>query len=672
MHGAAPHSWTVRLAVLALLGAISHPAAAEPTLADLSLEELLDTEVFSVSREDEGLMGTAAAVSVLTREDLRRSGASSVAEALRLVPGMHVSRINTSAWAISARGFAGRLANKMLVMVDGRSVYSPTFSGVHWETLDLVFEDIERIEVVRGPGGTMWGANAMNGVVNIITRDARDTRTQHVASGGGTNLLGMGTVRVGGGDEANGWRTYAKGTRTNGFDRIDGSNDHGSFDHGQVGFRLDRALRADTDWTLQGDVYASKTNEVINTPIRTAPYVQPSAYESELHGFNLLSELHLHGLGSWTLRTYLDDAGRDSPMLDEHRRTLDLDLQHASWIGGHSLMWGMGWRHQRTDPGETQLVTYVGDRYRSHWTAFVQDRKGLLAESLQVTAGLKVEGHTDDAVQWQPSIRLAWSVHPRRTTWAAASRAVRAPSSLERDIVTVGSVTPPSEASLGLPVELLLVPAGTSFGSETMAAIELGHREQVGSNWQFDLALYHHHYESLRAYTLLDPIVVSDAPVPYVNQPLRSANALEGQVAGAELGIAWQAHESWRLRAQYALTSIDLWPSDRSLPLLDTEWRTEEDSTPLHQLQFISWMALGSRWQLDHVITTYSRNRGQDVAPWVRWDARLGWNLSPDVELSVVGQNLLRSHHFEWGGILSEAQNFPGRAVFVGLDWRRD
>ncbi len=275
-------------------------------------------------------------------------------------------------------------------------------------------------------------------------------------------------------------------------------------------------------------------------------------------------------------------------------------------------------------------------------------------------------------MQWQPSFRLAWSPNPRRTTWAATSRAVRAPSSLERDIVTLGGIAAPSAGSLGMPVELLLVPAGTSFRSETMAALELGHREQVGANWQIDLALYHHHYESLRAYALLDRVVVSDAPVPYVSQPLRSTNALEGLVAGAELGVAWQARDAWRLRAQYALTSIDLWPGDRAVLLLDSEWHTEEDSTPLHQLQLISWMALGSRLELDNVVTTYSRNRGQDVAPWVRWDARLGWRLSPEVELSVVGQNLLRSRHFEWGGILGEAQNFPGRSLFVGLNWSHD
>jgi iron complex outermembrane recepter protein len=659
-------------ALMLLIGAWTNAGADDRSLADLSLEELLETEIYSVARADQGLMRSAAAVTVITREDIRRSGARTVAEALRLVPGMHVHRINSTAWAISARGFAGRLANKMLVMVDGRSVYSPTFSGVHWETLDLVLEDIERIEVMRGPGGTMWGANAVNGVVNILTREAKDTAGTYVASGGGTQMRSAAVVRLGGGNERRAWRVHAKGGRQTGFDLTGAENDDGDLDLGQAGFRLDRRLGTSTSWSLSGGSYRARTEEWIGEAVLEAPYVRPRFFDTELHGHHLVSEFRVERRGSWTLRAYADDTGRDSGFFSEHRQSFDLDLQHAVEKKGHAMMWGAAWRHLHTDVHDTDFFRHVGERYRNQWTLFAQDRVGLLDDRLHVTAGVKVEDYEYDRLQWQPSARAAWSPSASHTSWVALSRAVRAPSAADRDLEGMVVVLEPSDQSMGLPVLLELVPAGAYFTSESVVATEFGHRRQLGSDWQIDAALYHHDYDDLAAWALLAPRPEFDAEIPHLAQPMASTNALRGQVSGAEIGLAWQVMPPWRLRMNYTLASMQIWPSDRDRTLLDSEWKREEQSTPLHQVQFVSWWQPSRRLELDSVVTAYSRNRGHDLAPWVRWDLRAGVHLSPELDLMLLGQNLLRSGGLEWRGNLQEIESRPGRTFFVGLSWRND
>ena len=614
-------------------------------------------------------MGVPAAVAVISREDIRRSGVSTVTEALRLVPGVQVSRINANAWAVSARGFAGRLANKLRVLVDGRSIYTPTFSGVHWEALDLVLEDIERIEVVRGPGGALWGTNAVNGVINIITRDARDTRGTLVSTGGGSRTEGAATVRVGGGTADSAWRVYAKALREQGFDRDGGLTAPGETRRRQIGFRTDRDLGDRASWRLQGDWYDFDLEEVIDTPSFSAPWVEPTTYANRIHGGNLLAEATIERHGLWKLRGWYDDAGRESGFFNDHRRSFELDLQHGFTRGRHDLMWGVGWRRTLAEIEDTPFIQYHGRGQHNLWTAFVQDRFSIADDRLGFDLGLRAEDHPFNPVDWQPSARAAWTPTPARTTWASFTRAVRSPAAMDRSVGGIFDIVPPNENSGGLPLVVQALPGGHAVGSEVLLATELGHRQQFGSDWQVDLALFHHDYRDIATYTLLEPVVRLDGP--YLEQPVRRANGIEGVAAGAELGLAWQALTAWRMRLQYSLTSLDLEAQDTAAPVYAGDLRRAEGNTPRHVAQWISWFDLGPRFELDTVVTVYGRNHAQEIAPWVRWDARVGWHLAPGLEMSVVGRNLLRGHHREWTGLLNETPKAPGRTVYVGLTWRR-
>jgi iron complex outermembrane receptor protein len=412
-------------------------------LKSLSIEQLMEIDVTSVSRRSEPVSGAAAAITVITGEDIRRSGASNLPDALRIAVGLEVAQSDGNTWAVSSRGFNTTTSNKLLVLIDGRSIYTPLFSGVFWDVQDVMLEDVDRIEIIRGPGATLWGANAVNGVINILTKSARDTQGGLVSVGGGTEDQGFASFRQGGkvGEET-AYRAYGKYSYRDSLAFADGGSARDPLRRGQAGFRLDRSDAGSGAFTLQGDAYHGLAGQAVVVRADTA-----------LDGANLL--------GRWT-RTYSENSGSDLQVyydythrqipqwFEEHRHTLDVDYQHRKPFGARQdLVWGAGYRITHDQVGNSPGVAFLPDhRTESLFSAFAQDEIRLESH-LRLTLGTKLEHNYWTGFEVQPSVRLSWVPDDRRTLWGAISRAVRTPtrSSRARTASSPRSCSPTSWAT---------------------------------------------------------------------------------------------------------------------------------------------------------------------------------------------------------------------------------
>lgn len=486
----------------------------------LTLEELMELNVYSVSRRDETLRQTAAAAYVLTAEDIRRSRVTSVPEALRLVPGVQVARVDANKWAVSIRGFNRRAANKLLVMIDGRSIYDPLFSGVLWESRDVMLENIDRIEVIRGPGGTLWGANAVNGVINIVTKHARDTQGGLAVVGGGTEERAFTALRYG-------WRTgdrHAARISAKLTNRDDGySADGPTADESQMGratLRWDWDPGAGHEMVVSSDWYAGRAGEY-RAPGDSGGL--PGAVDAEHHGGSLLLNWarRLSAGDRWQARAYYERFTRDNPsVLRETRDIYHLEFQHDLTLSERQrLVWGASFRDTQDEITNVRTFGFDPSARRDRVTgAFVQDTIALVPQTLELTLGTKVENNDYTGTEWQPNARLAYFTNPRHMTWAAVSRAVRTPSRLEADVVLGG------------------IPIGEQFDVERLTAYELGHRFQPDRSWSVDTALFYNVYDDLQTLE---------------TSPLLLANRMHGNTYGVELSTRWELRRGVRLDAGY-------------------------------------------------------------------------------------------------------------------------
>lgn len=616
---------SVHPAVLAFGLFVSAPAlAAEDRLASaadlkqLSIEELMQIDVTSVSRRSEPLSQAAAAVTVITQEELRRSGVASLAEALRLANGLHVARANQGTWAISARGFNTTTANKLLVLIDGRSIYTPLFSGTFWDVQDTLLEDVERIEVIRGPGATLWGANAVNGIVNIITKRAEDTQGGLVTAGGGApEQRGFGGVRYGGtlGDRGH-YRVYGKY-----FDRgplvfSDGDSARDPMQMGQAGFRSEWKSAAADAFTLQGDAYNGQLGEAIRDDTR-------------LDGGNLLGRWshHASDRSDLEVQVYWDRTHRRIPdWFEEHRDTWDIDVQnHLRLAARHDFVWGAGFRRSRDRVGNSAGVAFLPDRRTQDlFSIFAQDEIGLRENRVHLTLGTKVEHNDSSGLEVQPNVRLAWTPDDRRTFWGAVSRAVRNPTRLDEDIQFLAG-------------PLVILRGDPDFESEKLIAYEAGWRQQVRSDLSLDLAAFYNDYDDLRSQAPLSP----GSPFPIV-----LANNLLAETWGVEVRSHLQLVSWWRWQAAYAFLDKHLHvkpgTSDRFNGLA-------EGNDPQHRMSLRSMIDLPGRVELDAWLRWVDRLPFPEVSRYTELDLHLGWHPSRAVELSLVGQNLLHARHPEFG-----------------------
>ncbi len=605
------------------------------SLKKLCLEQLVALVVNSVSRSLEKLSETASAIQVVTGDDIRRAGATSLPEALRLATNLQVAQIDSRQWAISARGFNNTSANKLLVLMDGRTLYSPLHAAVFWDVQDTLLEDVDRIEVISGPGATQWGANAVNGVINITTKSAKDTQGLLISGGGGAPLNGFGGVRYGGTLAPNlHYRIYGKT-----FDREstkfasgrDGAND---WKMNQGGLRVDWDASAVDLVTLQGDVYGGGVGP-------------PGAADVRASGRN--------GLGRWTrtlsdksnfsLQWYYDHTHRVIPgTFAEDVDTYDLDFQHQFALGdAHKIIWGAGYRlfddqEHNIYPVLAFLPAHVT---RPSFNVSVQDEVTLIPDRLHVTVGAKVEHNVYTGFEFQPSARLAWLATKTQTVWSAISRAGRTPSRIDGEFFAPRD--PPFTLLQGNP----------DFKSETVLAYELGWRVQPSANLFVSLAAFYHDYDRLRTSELLKP------PAPY---PIYLGNGQKGSTTGAEVTADYRATETWRLRAGYTQLHLRL----RNKAGSTSPAPTDTDPEPPFSLR--SSLDLPGHFEFDATYRFVARLASSRVPAYDELEARLGWAPTPALELSLVGQNLLHARHAEFNPAASR-QNIE-RSAYGKVTWR--
>jgi iron complex outermembrane receptor protein len=604
-------------------------------LKKLSVEELMNVEVISVSKRPEKLSETASAIQVITAEDIRRSGASNIPEALRLAHNLHVAQKGSHAWGIAARGFNTELANKLLVLIDGRTVYTPLFSGVFWDRQDYLLEDIDRIEVISGPGSTLWGANAVNGVINIITKKSKDTQGLYLEAGGGPELKGFTSARYGGKLASNAsYRVYGKyfdrGSQVlgNGRDASD------SWHMGQGGFRIDAETSPQNELTFQGDFYSGDESLL-------------SGGSGKVTGGNILGRWS-HAFSDeseMTLQFYYDRTHLATPVpafvinsivfapsgtLKDDLDTYDVDFQHHFRVGARNhFVWGLGYRFTddvvSNSPGLGFFPPVLG---RSLFSGFVLDEIRLRRD-LFFTVGSKLEHNDYTGFELEPSARLQWNLANKQILWAAASRAVRMPSRIDRDL------------SQPAPPHLVVLKGSPDFISETVVAYELGYRAQLGSKLATSVAAFYNDYDHLRS-TSITPLTLL---------PFFFANNLQGKTYGVELSATYQVFDRWRLHAGYTplKEQIRIKPGQ-----MDLNNALNETADPRQQVFLRSSIDVRKNVELDaklRWVDSLRNNNGPTagtVPSYFELDARLGWHPTEIIEFSVTGQNLLHDRHPEY------------------------
>ncbi len=615
----------------------------------MSLEELLQIEITSVSKHPEKLALAPAAVSALTTDDLRRSGSGNLPDALRLVPGMQVAAVDAHSWAISARGFPDVFANKLLVLRDGRSLYTPLFSGVFWDAQDTVLEDIERIEVVRGPGATLWGANAVNGVINILTKTAAQTVGTMVSTVAGTDSAGSLTVRYGAAlSQTSHYRVYAKYSRYAESELAGGGRGLDSWKLAQTGFRFDRTDTNGALLTVQGDAYAGRQHTVFLIPNSAPPYFAPIVDEPRLAGTNLLARWTRPEVlgGELMVQGYFDYTHRDTAIFREDRETFDLEAQHRIIAAnGQKLTLGTGFRTTVDDVGNTPTVLLnPASRRTDLWNVFLQDDIPLRQDVLHLIIGSKFERNDFTGWEVQPGSRLLWTPNEQHTLWTSVARAARTPSRSDADI-TLHQLT-------SLPILFAHIQGNRSFDSELLTAYEAGYRLRPNPRMSIDLAVFYHDYSRLRT-TEIDPSslpLLGALAIPgLITSPVTVSttigNLLDGSSHGVELSLAWQVTPSWRLRATYSQLQLRLTARPDSLSI-DAE--AEEGRSPRNQASFWSQHDLGRSWEFDWRASYADQLESLGVPARLGLDARLAWHPSARWELSLNGRNLTDPHHPEF------------------------
>lgn len=657
------------------LSALGQDSRSPKKLSDLSLQELMNVEVTSVSRKEQRLSQVPAAVYVINAEDIRRSGATSIPELLRMVPGLHVARFDGDKWAIASRGFNGPWSNKLLVLIDGRTAYSSLFSGVRWGEQDTLLENIERIEVIRGPGATVWGANAVNGVINIITRHARDTQGGLVTAGAGTEETGFAGVQYGGTAGKAYYRAYSKGFRRQGLFSATGDSEGGGWNAVRGGFRLDWDASDRTSLMLSGDLYRDRADQVLPAGTFFPPVSGDVADTSLSVGGNLLARWrHTTRRGSEVaLQVYFDRARRDDLANPGGIDTYDVDFQHRLALASrHDLEWGVAARVISDYTLPSYRIRFLPqDRTQPLFSGFVQDVVTIVEGRLQATLGSKVEHNVFTGAEFQPSLQVLWSPNPRNSLWGSLARAVRTPSRSDRDSeVVFGTFAGPG----GMP-GVAMVSGNPEFRSEVLRAQEMGYRLQT-KRFSVDLAAFYNVYHNLRDIDIGQPVFAALPAPPHLVVPVSLVSRLGGETHGLEAATSWNLRSNWKVFTGYSWLQMRLNARDVADP---SEARRSEAESPQHQFQIRSYLDLPYNLNLDTMLYHVGTLRAAQglgghpgVPAYTRLDARIGWRPSRSLEFSVALANLSDPMHPEF--ISSEASVRSGeqvsRGVYGKMIWR--
>lgn len=678
--------WTRTLKVVALIMCIlainpgvpdCHGKDGNPagnTLHDFTrftLEELKSIEIISVSKKPEKLSEVAAAVFVITQEDIRRSGATGIPEALRLAPGVHVAQITSTDWAINIRGLNDRFANNLLVLIDGRSVYTPVFSGVFWDVQDTVLEDIDRIEVIRGPGATLWGVNAVNGVINIITKQAKKTQGWQISALGGDEE-GIGSIRYGGasGEEIH-YRTYVKyfnRGRLAGIVEDDTDVQPTSdWQSGRGGFRIDwepgksPAMDPTNSLTLQGEAYKNGYKTKIDRVSLTPPFSIVERDTSKAFGGHLLGRWQhkISTTSDTVLQFYYDHADKDYDPSSGRVNTFDLDFQHRfNLFEQHDIVWGLGYRFISDKFDDSFEIEMDPDRLNQDlFSVFVQDELQLTPDRLTLIVGSKFEHNDFTGLEVQPSIRILYTPERRHTLWGAISRAVRIPSRLENDVRTNEFVV----TSEKLPEPASYVSLGNNnLGSEDLIAYEIGYRVQPINSLWLNTTVFYNDYDEVIGLKSGDPYLVNDSSPHYII-PLKYDNNLTGEAYGLEMEADWQVIRQWRLMASYTYLHAKIHGDDTGADDFSEFFFMK--SNPRNQFSVRSLFDITKQIDFDLWLRYVGRLSEINVDDYTTLDARLAWRPIQNIELSIVGQNLFEKGHSEYSSLEIE------RSVYGKLVW---
>jgi len=574
---------------------------------------------------------------VITNEDIRRSGVVSLPEALRLAPNLQVAQINASQFAISARGFNNALANKLLVLIDGRTVYTPLFSGVYWDTQDVLLEDIDRIEVISGPGATLWGANAVNGVINVITRSAQNTKGGLLRAEG-SNLQNNAAFRYGGDIGTTGhYRVYVKQSDLQNTETANGTHITDGWRHQQMGFRADWGDKK-SSFTLQGDTFTGKSDPrfIGLLPLGSI----------EVSGTNLLSRWDQQLANGSTIRiqAYYDYTKReDSLAFQDEATVMDIQAQHGVTFGSHKILWGAGYRHGDDETQKGLLTTFFPANKSLHWSNLFAQDAIKLSDKVEFTAGGRLDKNDYTGTEFLPSIRLAWKPVNDHFIWAAASRAVRAPSRIDREFFLPGN--PP-----------FAIRGGPNFQSEISNVFEIGYRAQPVNTLSYSVTLFHHRHDKLRS-----------------GQPATSGggffveNRIEGTTTGIEAWATYQMNQAWRLSG--GLTSLrqrlHIKPDS-----LDPTGPSALGNDPKLQWMLRSALNLTKNTDFDVMIRHVSALPDPVISSYTAVDTQFYWRLNHSVDLSLTLKNIFDPRHTEFAPAIFMASTEFERSALLKMVWR--
>jgi iron complex outermembrane receptor protein len=637
------------------------------SLKALTLEQLGNIEVTTVSREPAAVWKTPASIYVITQEDIQRSGANNIPEALRLVPGVEVARISSGEYAIGIRGFNSRLSRSVLVLIDGRTVYSTFTAGTYWETQDTLIQDIDRIEIIRGPGGTIWGPNAVNGVINIITKNTNDTQGMLGAAGGGDVEQVLGDARYGSGNGRGfTYRVYVKGFGWAPQYHPDGDN-YDDWHSGQGGFRLDWNARNRDTYRLQGDVYGQDLGERVPVTTYNPPASTIIQGDASLYGGNIL--------WSWKrvlgedrdiqLSAYYDHTTRNELNFGDLRNTVNVDFLERCPLHGQKLSWGFTLRFSHGNEVEVVSgLTFVPpQRTDQLYQGFVQDEIPLIKDRLSAMVGTKVLKTNYTGVLAEPSARLMYTPTATKTLWAAYTHALRTPADVERDFNLSSFL---GSAANGLPF-FARFSANPSFRSEQLNGYELGYRSLAGQKFYVDISGFYNHYGDLFSEDVLGaPFVETNPPLTHLLLPAQFGNGLMASTTGVELAPEWRPKPWWRLRGSYSFLDMHVKKATNSKDIGSA--LTVQGSSPVNQVLIQNGFDLPKSVSADMEVRYVSALPGIKVSSYWTGDATLQWAVSRHIQLRAVGQNLFQPHHVEFaydpGSPVGIRRGFYGQITF--------
>ncbi len=641
---------------------IEAPDNNDEALKQLTLEQLSAVQITSITKDPVAAFQTPAAIGVITSRDIRRLGVRTLPDLLRLIPGVNVAQIDSSEWAVGIRGFQGKLSKSVLVLIDGRSVYTPLFAGVYWDAQDVLMEDIDRVEIIRGPGGTIWGSNSVNGVINIITKNARETRGSLVSVGGGNTEQGFIDWRYGAGTDQLSYRLFGKAFNRSAQERAGGGN-YDDWQRGQAGARVDWQINGREALTIQGDLYAAKAGQLLQISQFSPPSSTAEQDDRYLNGQNVMATWRrvLSSEADVQLRVYFDRTERHELNYKETRHTLDLDfVQHASANRNH-VTWGLGARLSPSD--FTMQVPSVdfqphNQTYRIFSGSF-EDEVLLARNRLSVTGGVKIEHTSLSGFNYQPSARVSWTPDQGQTVWGAYTRAVRTASRIEDGFVFSALLNPSP------PTYVRLVGDG-KFEPEELNGFEMGYRKYITQRGFVSVSLFRNRYDDLLSVELQNSIVETNPQPDHTVLPLLLRNGIKATTTGGEVATLWDMAYWLRTRASYSLVRLDAKRKEGSNDA-STVGQLEGD-TPQHKVVLQGLLSLPKKFEANLAYRYVSSVPDQKTPGYSTGDVRVGRPVGEHFQIELVGRDLLQPSHQEYLGPPGGPVRVK-RSGYISLTW---